>query len=153
MSSSLNLSNTLVHLVHQNQLVFDLRNSAEHIRTFKMSIGRNSFGICLVIGVERQVKCFEGDCCHILTKKNWLCCIKKIWRCKVEREEKRSDQSQMKFNVAHKSWIWDHRNRCETRPDIKYRNVSALFFWIFFHFRVVWVKVVGCDCYVNKQLC
>lgn len=57
MSSSPNLSNTLVHLVCQNQSASVPRScAAEHIRTFKISIGRNSVGSCLVIGVERQLK-------------------------------------------------------------------------------------------------
>jgi len=56
MSSYLNLSNTLVHLVCQNQLASVPRNcAAERFRTFKISIGRNSVGVCLVVGVERQL--------------------------------------------------------------------------------------------------
>lgn len=57
MSSSPNLSNTLVQLVCQNQSVSVPRSSAAELtRTFKISLGRNSIGICLVIGVERQLK-------------------------------------------------------------------------------------------------
>lgn len=60
-----------MHLVFQNQLVFVPRNcAAEHIRRFKIPLGRNSAGVCLVIGVEKQQKCFEGDHTHILTGEN-----------------------------------------------------------------------------------
>lgn len=55
--SSLNLSNSVVHLVCQNQLVSVPRScAAEHIRRFKIRLGRNSACACLVIGVERPLK-------------------------------------------------------------------------------------------------
>lgn len=121
--------------------------AAEHIRRFKIPLCRNSAGVCLVIGVERPLKCFEGDYIHILTGKNWLQCIKTKGTYKADSwKEKRSNQSGMKCNVGSKSWRRDHGNRCGTRPDRKYKIMTSLFFWIVFGFWVVQAKGLWLSC-------
>lgn len=50
----------------------------------------------------------------------------------------------MKCNVASKSWRQDHRSRCGTRPERKYKNMASLFSWILFGFWVVEVRVSDC---------
>lgn len=93
--------------------------------------------------------CFKGEWFLVFTEGKFIALYKKklkTWSWYLEK--KRSNQSGMKYNVADKSWRQDHRNRCGTRPGVKYRCLASLFFWMFFSFQVVQVKVC-CDCPVT----